>query len=57
MSEVEDYPNTLESVIHKIFHDIADRHNLDVDLVSEIIAEYNDFMSQHLTGKVIINEN
>ena len=33
----------LERAIHTKFHQLADRHNLDVDLVSEIISNWVDF--------------
>ena len=33
----------IERMVHLKFHHIADKNNLDVDLVSEIISEWNDF--------------
>ena len=47
----------VERLVHQAFHDIADKHNMDVDLVAEIITEYDEIMSKNLEGKAIINEN
>lgn len=57
MSEVEDYPETLEGCIHKAIHVIAEKEGLDVDVIADIIGEYDDFMSEHLEKKIIIEEN
>ncbi len=57
MSEVNGYPETLEGCVHKAFHNIAEKYGLDVDVVAEVIKDYDDFMSSHLEGKIIIEEN
>lgn len=54
---IDGYPETLEGCIHKAFHDIADKYGLDVDVVAEIIKDYDNFMSFHLERKIVIEEN
>ena len=56
MSKVNN-TDPMERLVHRAFHDIADKHNMDVDLVAEIITEYDQIMSKELEGKVIITEN
>lgn len=56
MSKV-DNTDPLERIIHQTFHDIAEKHKVDVDLVAEIIREYDEIMSEKLEGKAIITEN
>lgn len=56
MSKVNNL-DPIERLIHQSFHDIADKHGIDVDLVAEIIKEYDEVMSENLEGKVIITEN
>lgn len=56
MSKVNN-TDPLERLIHQAFHDIADKHGIDADLVAEIIKEYDQIMSDSLEGKVIITEN
>jgi len=57
LSEVEGYPETLEGCIHQTFHVIAEKHKIDVDLIAEIISEYDEIMSTHLDRKIVIEEN
>jgi len=52
-----DNEDSMEHIIHQAFHDIADKHSIDVDLVAEIIAEYDDIMGKVVEGKIIITEN
>ena len=47
----------MERLIHQAFHDIAGKHNIEVDLVAEVIAEYDEIMSRNLEGKAVISEN
>lgn len=56
MSKV-DNTDPMEQLVHQAFHDIADKHGIDVDLVAEIISEYDEIMSKELEGKAIITEN
>ena len=56
MSEV-DNKDPLERIIHQAFHDIADKYEIDVDLVAHIISEYDDIMSKQLKNKIVIQEN
>ena len=56
MNEV-DNKDPMERLIHQAFHDIADKHRIDVDLVAEVISEYDEIMSAALKGKAIIHEN
>jgi len=56
MSKVNNL-DPMERLIHQAFHDVADKHGIDVDLVAEIIAEYNEIMSENLEGEIIITEN
>lgn len=56
MSTVNDL-DPLERLIHQAFHDIADKHGIDVDLVAEVIKEYDEIMGENLEGKAIITEN
>ena len=56
MSKVNN-TDPVERLVHQAFHDIADKYGIDVDLVAEIIKEYDQIMSDNLEGKVIIAEN
>jgi len=56
MSKVNNL-DPLERLIHQAFHDIADKYGIDVDLVAEIIMEYDQIMSENLESKTIITEN
>ncbi len=56
MSKV-DNKDPVEKLIHQAFHDIADKYKIDVDLVAEIVSEYDEIMSKALEGKAIIHEN
>lgn len=47
----------LECIIHQAFHDIADKLNVDVDLVAEIIKEYDLIMGDKLEGQLLVTEN
>ena len=47
----------VERIIHQAFHDIADKYGIDVDLVGEIIKEYDQIMSENLEGKIVITDN
>ena len=48
---------SLEEIIHQAFHAIADKYGVDVDLVAEIIAEYDDIMSKQVQANIIVEEN
>ena len=52
-----EFPETMEGVIHQAFHELADKYEIDVDLIAEIISEYDDFMSRHLEATTIIDTN
>ena len=39
MSKVNN-TNPLERLIHQTFHDLADKYKLDVDLIAEIIKDF-----------------
>ena len=52
-----DNSDPMERLVHQAFHDIAEKHGIDVDLVADIIAEYDQIMSENLEGKAIITEN
>lgn len=56
MSKVNN-TDPMERLVHQTFHDIADKYDIDVDLVAEIIKEYDQIMSENLEGKAIITEN
>ena len=56
MSEVNN-TDPMERIVHQAFHDIADKYEIDVDLVAKIISEYDDIMSKQLKNKVVIQEN
>ena len=56
MSEVSNL-EPMERIIHQAFHDIADKYDIDVDLVAEIIEEYDELMSRELRGRIIIDVN
>ena len=56
MSEVNN-KDPIERLIHQAFHDIADKHKIDVGLVAEIIEDYDNMMSKALEGKIVLNEN
>ena len=48
MSKIPYCATPLERIIHQAFHDISEKYDLDVDLVAEIIAEYDDMMSRQI---------
>ena len=56
MSKVNN-TDPMERLIHQAFHDIADKYDIDVDLVAEIISEYDKIMSAELEGKCVVTEN
>ena len=56
MSEVNNLCS-VERLIHQAFHDLADKYEIDVDTIAEIIEEFNDIMSKHLERKIIVNAN
>ena len=47
----------IERIVHQAFHDISDKFDIDVDLVAEIVSEYNEIMSQKIEKKVIVSPN
>lgn len=56
MSEVNN-ADPMERIIHQAFHDIADKYDIDVDLVAEIIEEYDNEMSKHIGHRAILHMN
>ena len=56
MSKVNN-SDPMERLIHQTFHNIAEKYGIDVDLVAEIITEYDEIMGRNLEGKAIITEN
>ncbi len=49
--------NDMEKAIHRAFHNIASKYNVDVDLVANIISSYDEEMSCILEKKVIVEVN
>ena len=49
--------NLLEEIIHKAFHDIASKFNVDVDLVAQIINEFDEIMSKKLDKRFLISKS
>jgi len=49
--------NQLEQLVHQAFHDLADKHNMDVDLIAEIISDYSEMMDNQLEARIIVSEN
>ena len=42
---------SVEDIIHGAFHKIADKYGLDVDLIAQIIWDYDQMVSPHLDVK------
>jgi len=47
----------LELLVHQAFYEVADKYNVDVDLVGEIIVDYSKLMEKQLEKRIIISEN
>lgn len=47
----------LEELVDEAFHKLADKYNLDVDLVGEIIADYTDWVGKELEWHPIVSKN
>ena len=43
---------SVEDIIHGAFHKIADKYDLDVDVVAQIIWDYDQMVSPHLEIKL-----
>jgi len=56
MSEVNN-KDPMERIIHQAFHDLADKHGIDVDKIAEIIGDYDDMMSKALEKRLVFSEN
>lgn len=56
MSEV-DNQDPMERIVHQAFHDLAGKHDIDVDKIAEIIDDYNEIMSKAVDSKPIIYAN
>jgi len=56
MKEVVNH-RQLEYLIHRVFHDLADKYELDVDLVGEVIKEYCEVMEENIRAIIVISEN
>lgn len=56
MSEV-DNTNELEKIVHQAFHDLANKYNIDVDTIAEIITDYDKIVSPQLEAKIIVPKN
>ena len=54
MNEMPSEYLPLDVLIHNAFHKIAEKYNLDVDLVSEIIVEYDKIVGSQLNGSVVL---
>ena len=47
----------IEKLVHQAFHDLADKYDMDVDLVAEIISDYCEIMGNQLEARIIVSEN
>ena len=47
----------IERLVHQAFHDLADKYDLDVDLIAEIISSYSMMMDNRLEARIIVSEN
>ena len=47
----------MERIIHQEFHDLADRHDIDVDIVAEIIVDWLEWGSENIIYTPIPSEN
>lgn len=56
MSEA-DKEDQLEKIIHQAFHDLADKHGIDVDTIAKIILDYDEIVSSQLKERIIVSEN
>jgi len=47
----------LERIVHRTFHEVAYKYDIDPDLVGEIIADYSKLMERQLEKRIIVSEN
>ena len=47
----------IERLVHQTFHDLADKYDMDVDLIGEIISDYCEIMGNQLEARIIVSEN
>lgn len=57
-SSVPAMSTLITSAVYRGYQQKANKtHNIDVDLVAEIITEYDEIMSEALDKKIVIAEN
>ena len=56
MSEVNG-TKLIERLVHQAFHDLANKYDMDVDLIAEIISDYSEIMDNQLEAQIIVSEN
>ena len=56
MSKVNE-AKQIERLVHQAFHDLADKYDMDVDLIAEIISDYSAMMDKQLEARIIVSEN
>lgn len=49
--------NAIEKIVHQAFHDLASKYKIDVDIIANIIEDYNNMVSPQLKEKLIISNN
>lgn len=47
----------LEKIVHETFHEVADKYDIDVDLVGQIIEYYSKLMERQIVARIIVSEN
>lgn len=57
MGEIPDDSTPLERIIHQAFHDIANKYDIDVDLVAKIIREYDELVNKQIEANITISAN
>lgn len=56
LSEIRN-TDPLERIVRQAFHDLADKYDVDVDIVASIIVEYDEIMMRQLEKKIVVSEN
>ena len=49
--------DVVDKLVYQVLHDLADKYDLDVDLLGDIVADYCGVLSDHLEGKIIVSRN
>lgn len=47
----------LEELVHWASHEVADKYDIDADLVGQIIEYYSKLMERQIVARIIVSEN